>query len=387
VARFLFHALPLVGHVNPMAAVARALAARGHETAWSGSVVFLRPLLGQDVTIFGTGMRLYRGGLRDHGMAATKSRWEGYVVPHARFAMDAVTDAAREWRADALVVDQHALAGALAAHRCGLPWATMAPTTMELTRPYRALPKVEAWIAGLMATLWREAGLPGPPPHDLRFSPHLVVAFTAPTLLGPDVEHDARTALVGPALAERPGDEDFPWSWLDPARRHVLVTVGTLAQDVAKDFYQRMVDALEPLADRLQAVFVAPATTLADVGDHILVVGRAPVLALLPRLHAVVTHGGLNTVCEALAHGVPLVVAPIKSDQPINADQVVAAGAGVRVSFVRARPEQLRAAVLAVLDDPAHAAAAHRVRADLARAGGAPAAAIRLEALVRQRVR
>jgi MGT family glycosyltransferase len=386
VARFLFHALPLVGHVHPMAAVARALAARGHEVAWAGSVVFLRPLLGEDVPVYGTGMRLYRGGLRDRGMAAARSRWEGYIVPHARFAMDAVTAAAREFGADALAVDQHALAGALAAHRCGLPWATMAATTMELTRPYRALPKVEAWIDGLMATLWRDAGLAGPPPHDLRFSPHLVVAFTAPALLDGYAGDPDKVALVGPALADRPGDDDFPFDWLDPDRRHVLVTVGTLAQDVAADFYRRMVEALRPLRGEVQAVFVAPEAALGDVDDHILVVARAPVLALLPHLHAVVSHGGLNTVCETLAHGVPLVVAPIKGDQPINAEQVVAAGAGRRVSFVRSRPAALRAALRAVLDDPTYAAAARRLAADLARAGGAEAAALRLEELVRQPV-
>jgi UDP:flavonoid glycosyltransferase YjiC (YdhE family) len=78
---------------------------------------------------------------------------------------------------------------------------------------------------------------------------------------------------------------------------------------------------------------------------------------------------------------VPLVVAPIKSDQPINATQVAAAGAGIRVKFHRATPEQLRAAVTAVLDEPSYRAAAARVREDLSAAGGAVAAADRLEEL------
>ena len=83
---------------------------------------------------------------------------------------------------------------------------------------------------------------------------------------------------------------------------------------------------------------------VADPPPGAIVVPRAPLLDLMPKLDAVLTHGGLNTACEALSHGVPLVVAPIKSDQPINANQVAAAGAGVRVKFHRAPPEQLRAA-------------------------------------------
>src|SRR5258708_21642539 len=94
-------------------------------------------------------------------------------------------------------------------------------------------------------------------------------------------------------------------------------------------------------------------------------------LDLLPRLDAVVGHGGLNTVCEALAHGVPLVIAPVKGDQPINAAQVAAAGAGLRVSFARVRPEKLREALTTVLDDPAHRQAAGRVRESVVEAGGA----------------
>jgi UDP:flavonoid glycosyltransferase YjiC (YdhE family) len=91
----------------------------------------------------------------------------------------------------------------------------------------------------------------------------------------------------------------------------------------------------------------------------------------------------MNTVCEALAHGVPLVLAPIRHDQPVVASQVVRAGAGLRVPFSRVRPGQLRAALTAVLDDPAYRAAAERVRDSFAAAGGAPAAATHLESLAR----
>jgi UDP:flavonoid glycosyltransferase YjiC (YdhE family) len=107
----------------------------------------------------------------------------------------------------------------------------------------------------------------------------------------------------------------------------------------------------------------------------------------MPRLDAVVSHGGLNTVCEALAHGLPLVIAPIKGDQPINAAQVAAAGAGIRVRFARTRPGPLRDAVLAVLDDPSYRAAAARVRESFSAAGGAQAAAGLLEELAARSVR
>src|SRR5690606_11345575 len=116
----------------------------------------------------------YRGQ-RDRGARAVKSLWEGFVLPFARFTLPAVDKAVQAYQPDVLAVDQHALAGALVANRHGLRWASLAPQSMELTRPLRVLPKVEAWVEGHLAKLWTDAGLPPRPEVDLRFSPYLVL--------------------------------------------------------------------------------------------------------------------------------------------------------------------------------------------------------------------
>ncbi|GAA4473196.1 glycosyltransferase [Phytohabitans houttuyneae] len=374
-SRFLFVAPPLAGHVYAAGAVADALTARGHEVAWAGPETALRRMLGDAVSVYSTGMRPYRGQ-RDRGFRAVRSLWEGFVLPYARFTLPAVEKAVAAFAPDVVAADQHALAGAVAAHRHGVRWASLAPQSMELTRPFRALPKVEEWIRRRIDG----AGLSIADGADPRFSPHLVLAFTTPALTGP---HDfpAHYALVGPALGDRAAAPDFPWDALDPARSTVLVTMGTLAEDVARDFYPRMAAALRAHAGRVQAVVAAPPGTVPDLPPGTVVQPQVPVLALMPRLSAVVCHAGLNTVCEALAHGVPLVVAPIKHDQPVTAAQVVAAGAGVRVRFGRSGAGELAGALAAVLDEPGYAAAAGRVRESFAAAGGAPAAASHLEQL------
>jgi len=103
----------------------------------------------------------------------------------------------------------------------------------------------------------------------------------------------------------------------------------------------------------------------------------------MPHLAAVVSHGGANTVGEALSHGIPLVVAPITLDQPRTAEQVVRAGAGIRVDFNDATPAVLREAMTAVLDDERYRAAAERIRDSFTAAGGAAAAAGHLSRLAR----
>lgn len=383
-SRFLFFALPLTGHIYPAGAVAQALAACGHEVAWVGSKARLHPLIGDDATVYPTGMRPYRGQA-DTGLASVRSLWSEFVVPYTRFTLPAVRKAVDAYSPDVLVVDQHALAGALVAEQHGLPWATLASSSIELGEPFRSLPKVDAWIRGHLATLRAHAGLPADEVPDLRFSPYLVIALTSRALIGDLVLPD-HFALVGPAISARPPGPDFPWEFLDRRRRHVLVTVGTMAENNATDstdFYARAIGALSDLGDRVQGIVIAPPGAVHDPPAHILVTPRVPLLELMPHLDAVVCHGGLNTVCETLSYGVPLVIAPLTRDQPINAARVVAAGAGVRVNFARVRPEQLRAAVTEVLDNPSYRAAAGRLGESFVAAGGAGAAAVRLDELAR----
>jgi len=379
VSRFLIVTLPLSGHAYPALAVADALSARGHEVAWCGPNAYFRPLLGPEAIVFPTGTRLFRDQA-GHGISALKSLWQQYVIPMARFTLPAVDRAIGEYQPDAVLVDQHALAGALSAHRRGLPWATLVTGAMELTHPLAALPRVDAWVRAQLASLCRDtasdAGGRSDRGLDLLFSPYLVIACTTSAVTGEQPFPD-HFALVGGVMVDRPGP--FAWDLLDPARRKVLISVGTLATGLAADFYRRAAAAVAPLSADVQAIIVGPPELVPDPPGNVLLMPSVPMLALLPWLDAVISHGGMNTVSEALAHGLPLVIAPIRHDQPVVAAQVARAGAGIRVPFSRVRPAQLREALVTILDDPSYRRAAGRIRDSFAAAGGAPTAAARLE--------
>jgi UDP:flavonoid glycosyltransferase YjiC (YdhE family) len=293
---------------------------------------------------------------------------------------------------DVVVADQQALAGAAAARLSGLPWVTSATTPAELLSPLSALPKVEEWISDQITAFQLASGITDP--VDLRFSGHLILVFTTPALMGsPGGAREARAgsapgpfprhwAFTGPALARRPERGTFGWEWLDPARRHVLVSLGTLNGPAGERFYRVVTEALASLGDLLQAVIVGPAPDGAAVPDHLRFTDHIPQLALLSRMDAVVSHGGHNTVCESLAHGLPLVVTPIRDDQPLVAQQVADAGAGIRLRFGRLRVAELRDAVTSVLSDPAYRRAAGRIQDSFAAAGGAATAADHVEKLL-----
>jgi UDP:flavonoid glycosyltransferase YjiC (YdhE family) len=154
-----------------------------------------------------------------------------------------------------------------------------------------------------------------------------------------------------------------------------------MAAHLVRGFFARVLAALEPLAERVQVVLNTAADAAPDPPPHVLVAPRVPMLDLMPRLDAVICQAGQSTVNEALTHGVPLVVAPIRLGEPVTAGHVTRAGAGIAVSFAEATPAQLTAAVTALLDEPGYRARARRLGEEFAAAGGTGAAAARLAAL------
>jgi MGT family glycosyltransferase len=373
-SRFLFVMPPLVGHVNPAVGVARELVARGHRVAWAGDPVTLNPLLPLGSVAYPCAgpTTLPRPPLA-RGFAALKHLWEGLLVPLAEAMVPGVEAAVTAFRPDVVVADQQAIAGALVAEHQDLPWVTSATTSAELTDPLAGMPKVRDWLTNLLDGLRARFGNASAT-ADLRFSPSLVLAFTTPALLGEPALVLPQVRYVGPVLSSDHGNLIFPPLPETSVRPLVYVSLGTVNVGAGQRFLRAAVEALRDRPD-LRAVVVDPGWIIRDVPERILVRSHVDQLAILAHTNAVVCHAGHNTVCEALYHGIPLVVAPIRDDQPIVADQVTRAGAGVRLRFDRADVDRIGAAIDTVLTDRSYADGAHRISESFRAAGGACAAA------------
>ncbi len=378
---------PLVGHIQPTVALGQALLARGHDVVWVGYPTRLEGRVPP-----GGRLHALQHGMDDAALAAVKARglglrgaaafkflWEDLFFPLSRAMLDGVAEAVAAEQPDVIVHDQQAFAGALVARRAGIPLVTNAATSAQLSDPFDSLPQFRTWLQDGMASLAEAAGLPADPSQVA--SDTAILAWSTRALVG-DAALPPQTVLVGPARGPRADAPPFAWDRLDD-RPLVFVSLGTVSIDIGARFFEA---AATVFAERphLQGVLVAPPEAV-QAPDNLLVASYVPQLDLLARSTAAVCHGGHNTVVEALSEGLPLVVAPVRDDQPVVAAQVEAAGAGVRVRFGRIRAQTLGAALDRVLQDGAFRAAAGRVRDSFAAAGGPAQAADVVERVMRER--
>ena len=103
--------------------------------------------------------------------------------------------------------------------------------------------------------------------------------------------------------------------------------------------------------------------------------------ALMERAALVVNHGGAGTVSAALARGVPVVVVPQGADQFDHARRAEELGMGIALPTGQRSPDDVRAAVQTVLDNPKYRNVGMRLAAATSRLPGVDAAAQRVEQL------
>ena len=209
------------------------------------------------------------------------------------------------------------------------------------------------WLDAIVALpdLYLQAAVPSfeYPRTDMPENVHFIGALPPP----PDI---AMPPAVAAALAR--------------GKRVVLVTQGTLANS---DLSQLIGATLSALADRADIVVLAttggrPVDALAGpVPDNAVIVPFLPFDAVMPRVDVLVTNGGYGTVTQALANGVPAVVAGATEDKPEVAARVAWAGAGIDLHTERPSREALSDAIAAVMEQPGYRDRARALGREFAR--------------------
>jgi MGT family glycosyltransferase len=143
----------------------------------------------------------------------------------------------------------------------------------------------------------------------------------------------------------------------------VYVSLGSLGSaDV--ELMNRLVSVLAETPHRY-IVSKGPQHELIELAPNMSGSEFLPQPAILPKADLVITHGGNNTVAEAVHFGKPMIVLPLFWDQYDNAQRVAECGFGVRLPTYEFEDEQLHEAIdrLLSVESPELQQASTRVRA------------------------
>ena len=407
---------PVPGHIHPFAALGRELIARGHR------VTYLQ-MIDLEEKIRAEGLDFEAIGTTDHPRGSLPASLEALGrlkgLAALRFTIQAVAkttltmcreapDAIRRLKIDALLVDQMEPAGGAVADHLGIPFVTIC-NALPINRDPIAPPAFSPWQ--YRGAPWAHArNAIGYAVSDWLTHPitRVVAEYRAqwklPLLASPDDSFSKiaqisqmprefdfpRAALpphfhyVGPLRRAAPHSIAFPWEKLD-GRPIVYASLGTL-QNSREAVFRCFAEACENFDVQLVISHGGGLTDAqsSQLPGAPLVVRYAPQELLLERAHLTLTHAGLNTVLDSLAHGVPLVAVPITYEQPAIARRVEWHGCGESIALPQLNLRRLRARLASVLHEGCYREGAARMQAAISAAGGVERATVLVESAVKR---
>ncbi|GAA4861004.1 salmochelin biosynthesis C-glycosyltransferase IroB [Saccharopolyspora rosea] len=167
------------------------------------------------------------------------------------------------------------------------------------------------------------------------------------------------------------------WALHRPERPRVCVTLGTVVPIMnGTSNLSVVIEALGGMD--VEVVLAAGKADLSELGalpDNVHSVGFLPLSGFLPTCSLIVHHGGSGTTAAPLHYGVPQLVLPAFADNPMSAERVVERGVGLSHDPTTVDVDTVRELAGRLLTEPAFAAAAEEVSAEMA-AQPAPTAVI-----------
>lgn len=403
---------PFYSHFQAMQALAAVLIDRGHRVTFFHQADARRWLTDQRIGFQGL-------GLDSHPPGSLKQALHKAAHPSGPLGLRSIIKQLSATTAmlcaqlpaaltgqgvDALLCDQMEAAGGLVAEGLGLPFVSVAcalPVNREPGLPLPVMPfafgtdeyhrrmyqgstQVYDWMMRPLSRVLHDAsrrlGVPVRTGLHECLSPLAQISQTLTEFDFPRRHLPGHFHAVGPLRLPRTAEAGL-WP-VDPQRPFVFASLGTLQGSRFAMFKQiaiacRQLDA-QLLIAHCGGLGIIEERRLEHIGAT-WVTDFAPQQWALEKADVVVSHGGLNTVMDAVAAGTPMLILPIAFDQPGVAARVSHSGIGLQLSR-RAKAPRIAAHLQRLLAHPPERLDA--MARSLALAGGVQRAAEIVEAAV-----
>jgi zeaxanthin glucosyltransferase len=385
-----FVSMPLSGHLNPMTALARRLQSRGNEVVFFG-VPDVEPFAraaGLDFVPYGEREypvgsieKVYSSVAQLHGFEVVRHSCEDLNPDLTRVTLDYLAEKLATTGVEVLVIDTIHFFIELVPLSMSIPyvhiWNVLHLDFSGATPPSLFSSPLDTSPEGLnrnAENLHKMGAILGPLAEVARtyaekvgleidwndpaatVSKLAVITQTPKEFDFPGIPWPAQFHYAGP-FHDDDGREPvlFPWDKLTD-KPLIYASLGTLVNGLY-DVYTHILEAVAPLEDVQVVLSVGKnihPESLGPIPSNTIVVRSAPQIELLKRAALCITHAGLNTTLESLAHGVPMVAIPIGYDQPGVAARIAHHGAGEFIEVDELTTDRLRGLIEKVLQDPSY---------------------------------
>ncbi len=392
-ARAWFFNIPTHGHINPTLPLVRELVQRG-----DGVTYFAGPRFEEKIRATGAAYGDYGDAYAfEQSRTVAHAVLQGSQLAEAASALLPRVLAAieEEGQPDYVLFDTSAPWGSIAAQRYDIPavasfphlpfnWRTFVSDPRLLKKGYHSLRPGHGYYRELQrqtTKLAKEQKLRKPSEINvLSSSAELNIVFSSRYFQPFEESFDDSYLYIGPVI-----NTDRPDEVLEikrrPGQKLIYIAVGTLYQ-ASKTFFQYCLEAFED--DRYAVIMsVGKAVNPADLGPipgNFTVAQFVPQLSILDEADLFVTHGGMNSINEAVMALVPMIVVPNTIEQSVNAFRVEQLHGGLYLEAEGLSAEQLHQFAEEVLANPEVPRGLQKIRRSFLEAGGVESAVEAIQA-------
>jgi MGT family glycosyltransferase len=382
--------VPTSGHVDPSLPLAAELVNRGHEV-----IYYLTQAYRVRVEETGAKYRETPGIPPDYFDAVSLQfnpvRLATQLLESTYTLLPHLTEVVAAEKPDYIIADAMCTWGHLTAAKAAIPIISSMslidvppsylPKSGHLWQALALLPRLLPWLKPLrtaMRRLQKEYGIKFPSFTEIINAPgDLTLSYTSAQIF-PQADKLMDTYLfIGPAIDTRPAP--FPFEELDSERPLIYITLGTVFNN-NPTFFQNCIEAFK---DSAYQVVISlgrrlPVSQFEPLPSNFIICDYVPQFEILQRAALFISHGGVNSIHQALYHGVPLLIVPQQLEHALVSARMAELGAAIALR--QPTVKKLQQAAFRLLNDNAYRHQAETLGMGLKTAGGVSKAVDWLEA-------
>ncbi len=371
------------GHVNPTLALVKELTIRGEEVVYYSTEPFRNKIevAGAVFRAYGEKLDRFLSNYRPGGSHPF------YTLIEFMLKMDAeviplVIEGTKAESYDYMIHDSMFGGGRILAQLLGLPAICSCTSFAMSGLPFpkdKLLPGIHPQLDLIyddLAQLQDRWNLDSLTIMDIFFKKEkLNLVYTSKLFQPASDTFDESFKFAGPSILQRDEILDFEVQ-KDKEEKIVYISMGTI-NNSCMDFYGKCIEAFASSSLRIIMSIgnKNDVSTLGELPGNFIVRNHVPQLEVLKKADVFISHGGLNSVSEALYFGVPVIALPQANDQPMVAGQLVKFDAGIQLDMREVTPDILKESVNRILSDIKYKTAAEKIGLSFKDAGGYKTAA------------